>query len=378
MPADPPSTGPPERPPANDAVRTALYLDAVRTEWRALGVCAAAAAFAIVWIARPVGVGILLGAFLAFSLQPFFERVAAWSRRPRLTALGCVVVSTVGLAGVVVGLSSLFIARGAVLASALMALLAPGGAARDLVERLSAQAGPFRIEPEEISARLHAAAAELAARAAGIAATVASTTFGVLLALFFAMMTLSFILLRWTAIAVAAERVLPLPPHYTRALLVELRRIGRATLLGTVITGLAQGVLAALGFWFTGVPEPAFFGAATAVASLVPVVGTLIVWVPVGIVLLVTGHVARGVLALCWGGLVVVGVSDYVIRPRLVEGGSEMPSLLTFTALFGGLELFGLVGLLIGPVIVSLSYAILRIYAREAEERRASLGRLRG
>ncbi len=84
------------------------------------------------------------------------------------------------------------------------------------------------------------------------------------------------------------------------------------------------------------------------------------------------GHAAGGVGVLVWGGLVIVGVSDYVIRPRLVGGEAETPAIVTFAALFGGVEAFGLKGLILGPMLMSLALAVLRIYAREAaEERRA-------
>jgi predicted PurR-regulated permease PerM len=76
------------------------------------------------------------------------------------------------------------------------------------------------------------------------------------------------------------------------------------------------------------------------------------------------------VLELIWSAVVVVGVCDYVIRPRLVGHGGAMPSVLTFAALFGGVEVFGLAGLVVGPLIMSVSFAVLRIYAEDAEERR--------
>jgi predicted PurR-regulated permease PerM len=136
------------------------------------------------------------------------------------------------------------------------------------------------------------------------------------------------------------------------------------------VTGLAQGLLAAVGYAIAGVPEPAFFGAATAVASLIPAVGTLLVWVPTGIFLVATGHAAKGVLELVWGGLVVVGVSDYVIRPALVGRHSAMPALFTFAALFGGVEAFGLIGLILGPLMMALSFSLLRLFAHDAEAQR--------
>ena len=140
--------------------------------------------------------------------------------------------------------------------------------------------------------------------------------------------------------------------------------MGRITLSGTVVTGLVQGALAGLGFWMTGVPRPLFLGIAAAIASLVPAVGTLLVWVPAGLYLLAIGSPGAAAAELAWGALVVVGFSDYVIRPRLV-GDEGMPAILTFLALFGGLEVLGLPGLIAGPVLMALAVAVLRLYARE-------------
>jgi predicted PurR-regulated permease PerM len=326
---------------------------------------------AIAWIMRPVGDGILIGALVAFSLQGFYERLAKRTGRSSLTALGVVIASTTALLAAIGGLSLLFITRGAVIAHSLIVALSPGGALREFAQGLSSRLGPLQFQPDEVTAKLRDAATDLASHAATIAATVATLAIDLLLTMFFAVMTLSFILPRWRSIAVRVEEMLPLQPRYTRLLLEELHSVGRSTLLGTVVTGLAQGAFAALGFWMTGVPEAAFLGAATAVASLIPGVGTLLVWVPAGIFLMVTGHPAMGILELCWGGVVVVGVSDYLIRPRLIGASSSMPALLTFASLFGGVEVFGLAGLLMGPLIMSVSFALLRIFAKDAEERRA-------
>ncbi len=370
MPTEQPERGDDEAPLPEDPIRREAVLDSARAERRALAVCTGLAVATIIYITRPVGVGILLGMLLAFSLQGFYERAVERTRRPATTAAAFVGASAFGLIVVMGGLSSLLVARGLVLAQPLIASLAPGGTLRTFAERMSMRLGPFGFKPDELTAKLRDAAADLAGRAAGAAGDVASTTFDVFITLFFAMMTLSFILVRWKSLVVRAENLLPLRPRYTRALLVELHRAGRATLLGTVITGLAQGGFAAVGYWVTGLPEPAFFGAATAVASLVPVVGTMVIWVPAGVFLVATGHVGAGVVALCWGGIVVVGISDYVIRPRLVGGHGTMPPLATFAALLGGVEVFGIAGLLVGPLLMSISIAILRIFAKDSEERR--------
>jgi len=82
-------------------------------------------------------------------------------------------------------------------------------------------------------------------------------------------------------------------------------------------------------------------------------------------VLIVMGHPGRGIFELIWCAVLVVAVSDYVIRPRLVGRGEHIPTLVTFISLFGGVELFGVIGLIIGPVIAAVAMALLRTYDRE-------------
>ena len=123
----------------------------------------------------------------------------------------------------------------------------------------------------------------------------------------------------------------------------------------------------------TGVPEPFFFGAVTAVVSLIPPVGAMFVWVPAGVLLVLVGHPTRGILELVRGALMISMVPEYIIRPRLVGSGGHLPSLVTFAALLGGVQVFGLKGLIVGPVVMSLAVVVLRMYADEARKRRVDL-----
>jgi predicted PurR-regulated permease PerM len=136
-----------------------------------------------------------------------------------------------------------------------------------------------------------------------------------------------------------------------------------------VVTGVVQGLLAGAGYWLTSVPEPAFFGALTAMASLIPGVGTLLVWVSIGVTQVLSGHVGQGLVELVYSALTVGVACDYLIRPRLVGSEPGVPSIFTFIALFGGVEVFGVIGLILGPVTMTLSLAILRIYEQEVAER---------
>lgn len=339
-------------------------------EARALRIAALLAAAAIVWVAHPVGIGVLLGTLTAFTLRSFYFRLCKRWKRPSVAALFCVAVTTLGFLFGMASFGYLLIGRGIELVRALGTLLQPGGAARTFVEQLNGRLPRLGIHAEMLVSRIGNATAEISVRLAGLASVVAGTTLSGLLALFFLIVTSYYVLQNWNMLIRHAEIMLPLNPRDTRALLEEFRRVGQSVLLGTVLTGIAQGVLAGIGYFITGVPEAAFFGALTAIASFLPMVGTLLIWVPLGIYLLISHHVGWGIAELLYGSVVVVGLSDYVLRPLLVGRHGRGPALLTLIALFGGLEAFGLIGLIFGPVVMSLSLALLRIYEREAAHRR--------
>jgi predicted PurR-regulated permease PerM len=347
--------------------------EVTREEHGALKWAALAAAIAIAWLVMPIGVGILIGMLLAFVMQPLYGRI-----RPRLgdswSAFSVVMGATVGLAGGVFAFGWFFVAKGVSLARELIAILGPGGAGDRLLEWIGARTAHLGVTPDELTRRARALAELAAARTASEAESLVGALASAALGAFFAMLTMHVMLRHWESISLRAQETFPLRPDYTRALLAEFRRVGRTTLMGTIVTGLAQGALASIGYWIAGVPDPLFFGAATAVVSLVPAIGTMLVWVPAGVVLVVMGHPGRGIFELVWGGVFVVALSDYWIRPRLVGGESELPSLVTFAALFGGVEVFGLTGLIVGPVLMSLAVAVLRLYASETRARRRLAG----
>jgi predicted PurR-regulated permease PerM len=333
---------------------------------RALGVLALVALGFLVRLAMPVGIGLFLGALLAFTLEPLYARLRRRNMRAGPAALICALGATLGVAGTALALGTLLVTSGVTLVDTAKVMVAPGGSLRVFVQGTAARLTTFHVNVDEISAKLESEVLSLGTRVAGFAADVAGLTFSVILALFFMTMAAYFVLRRWTELVAKVERVLPLDRRHTHALLDQFRTVGRQVLLGTVVTGLLQGLMAAVGYWVTGVQAPAFFGALTAIASLVPGVGTVLVWASVGAVLLLSGHVGAGLVELTYSALVVGIVADYVIRPRLVGSEKGVPAILMFVALFGGVEVFGIIGLILGPVIATLSLAVLKTYAEEA------------
>ena len=132
----------------------------------------------------------------------------------------------------------------------------------------------------------------------------------------------------------------------------------RGVVFGLVLTAIAQGVLAGLGYWVAGVSSPVLFGALTALLALVPF-GAPVVWGSVGIWLLLTDSFWPGIGVLFWGAL-VVSMIDNVIRPIAISSSTQIPFLAVFIGVLGGLQAFGMVGLFVGPVILSIMLVVWR------------------
>jgi predicted PurR-regulated permease PerM len=161
------------------------------------------------------------------------------------------------------------------------------------------------------------------------------------------------LLLRW----------LPLSEKDKAEVFVELRNVTRAVFFGVVLTALVQGFLGGLGFLLVGLPSPVTFGAAMFVCALLPA-GTVLIWAPAALWLLATGHPAKAVILLVWG-IAVVSSADNFLRPLFIGRGVRMPAVLVFFGTLGGMIAFGLVGLFVGPLVITLFLALLGIARRE-------------
>lgn len=156
----------------------------------------------------------------------------------------------------------------------------------------------------------------------------------------------------------------PLKNEHDRLLITKFVSISRATLKGTLVVGVIQGFLGGLAFWIAGVPSPAIWGLIMVLFSIIPMVGTGIVWLPAGIIMLFLGNIWQGVFILAVG-IGVISVIDNILRPRLVGKDTQMHPLMVFFATLGGISFFGLPGFIIGPIIVSLFIALSEIYSIE-------------
>jgi len=162
----------------------------------------------------------------------------------------------------------------------------------------------------------------------------------------------------------AVDRLLalsPMPVSLNNQIKDEVLSTMRATLTGTVVLALLQGFLGGLGFWIFGVPNSPFWGTLMVFASVVPIVGTATVWVPGGVFLLLTGHTGPAIGMMIWC-LVAAVVCDNFLRPKLIGGLGGLHPLLVFFSVLGGLFLFGVVGLVLGPMVLALLLSLLEVY----------------
>jgi predicted PurR-regulated permease PerM len=154
---------------------------------------------------------------------------------------------------------------------------------------------------------------------------------------------------------------LPLEDREERRLLDKFSSVTRATLKGTAVIGALQGGLAGLAFAVVGIPSAVFWGTIMAVLSVIPGIGTGLVWVPAVVILIAGGSVAKGVGLAIFCGL-AVGSVDNVLRPRMVGKDTQMPDLLILLGTMGGIMMFGVLGLILGPIVAALFVTVWDIY----------------
>ena len=158
------------------------------------------------------------------------------------------------------------------------------------------------------------------------------------------------------------RHALPLSRSQEDILFKEVKDVSKSALLGSLLTALTQGIVGGFGLWLAGFPG-VFWGVVMAFASLIPFVGTALIWVPAALYLAVTGEIEWAGFMLLWGAL-VVGSIDNFLRPLFMQG-SSMSTVVVFFSLIGGLQVFGLMGLIYGPLVFAVALVLFKIYEKE-------------
>jgi predicted PurR-regulated permease PerM len=160
---------------------------------------------------------------------------------------------------------------------------------------------------------------------------------------------------------------LPLTDTDEKRLLGSFVSVTRATIKGVLLIGIIQGTLAGVAFWVVGIDSAVFWGTIMTVLSVIPVVGSSLVWFPAVVILAASGHFVKAIGLWVFCGL-LVGSVDNVLRPRLVGKDTKLHDLFILFGTLGGISLFGVVGFIVGPIIAALFVTVWEIYGETFRE----------
>ena len=343
-----------------------MTTDSTRFQNRFLLVLALGISLLFLAMIRGFLVAILLAAVFSAMCRPLYLRLAESFRgRERAAAVVTLGLVLVVLVGPVLAFMGLVVSQ-AVDISQAAATWVRGN--MELIESLEARLHEIPLLGEFLPdrERIVALAGQLAQSAGGVlvdslrAATLGTTNF--LLQLFLMLYAMFFFLTGGPRILERILYLMPLSSEDEHRLLDRFVSVTRATIKGSLVIGVLQGGLAGLSFAVFGVPGAAFWATVMAVLSIVPAVGSALVWIPAVIWLLATGQIVAGVLVGLWCGL-VVGTIDNFLRPRLVGRDARLPDLLILLSTFGGIYFFGAVGFILGPIVAALFVTVWEIFA---------------
>jgi predicted PurR-regulated permease PerM len=159
----------------------------------------------------------------------------------------------------------------------------------------------------------------------------------------------------------------PLNDKYEKVLVTKFNSITRATIKGTIIIAIIQGLMGGVLFASAGVSSPVLLGILMTISSVIPSVGSGLVWLPVGILMMVSGYFVEGLVILLVGAFLISMIDNFV-RPKLVGKDTQMHPLMILFSTIGGIALFGISGFIVGPIIMSLFVAFWDIYALEFKD----------
>lgn len=157
------------------------------------------------------------------------------------------------------------------------------------------------------------------------------------------------------------KEIIPLPSRERDLLIQRFKDMIYATIYGGILIAMIQGFLGGLSFWALGLPSPIFWGTAMALLSFIPIGGTALIWVPAVILLLIGGAFIKGFILL-GVGVLVISMVDNLLRPFFISTQTNIHPLLLFFSVLGGIQAFGLIGLVAGPLIATLFLTLIEIY----------------
>ena len=322
-------------------------------------------------ILKPFFPALAWAAILATVFYPVYQRAERYIHRRELASVICCVLLTVAIILPVVTLVFLMAGESVKAYRTMEDMIAAGVPAKIAAIHNSSAYKTMVEQLREMGvAEPNIGAAAMRAVRAGSrflvehSASVVSGFMNFIVQLFVMLFGLYYLFLHGPQILHELRNLIPLRPEYEEEIIQKFTGVVHATFTGSLAVALIQGALGGLGFWIFGIGSPLLWGAGMALVSLVPVVGTAMVWGPVVIFYLLTGSILKGLVMLAVFGA-VVGSVDNILKPILIKRGMEIHTLWVFVSVIGGLSVFGFLGVVLGPFLFTILVVLLEIYKVE-------------
>jgi predicted PurR-regulated permease PerM len=322
-------------------------------------------------IFKPFALPMTWAAFLAFLLYPIN---LSWRRRFKRKSIAAAVLTVLAPIVILLPLSALsvkFVSQ----ISVLLKQLQKSATDMDIKSFSDLQQFPWiarvntwlqahaDISAAQVQSWLVSATREVMQRAASWGGSLFLGALGSLLAFAIMLFLLFFFLRDGDAMIARGRRLIPMAEDRKERLFTQLGAVTRAIVFGTTVTAVLQGLMLGVGFAIAGLPSPVVFGVFAGLLSLLPVGGSALVWIPAVIWLFIDKHWGWAIFLLVWGS--ALSSLDNVVRPFLISGRARISALAVFVGVLGGIPAFGAIGVIAGPVMLSLALALVE-FAEES------------
>lgn len=195
----------------------------------------------------------------------------------------------------------------------------------------------------------------------GFSWNLAGNILGGIVKSFFVVFTMYYLFRDGEKIVQRLPAALPVSLHQGEAIIVRTQEVVSASVYGVVTIAALQGVLGGFAFWLLGIPSPVLWAVLMTFVCMIPIAGSFLVWLPLSIYLIVTGHWTKAIMLIVWGALVVSTIDNF-LRPKLIRNQTKLHELFVFFSVLGGISVFGLLGLVLGPVVLAITLGLLQTF----------------
>jgi predicted PurR-regulated permease PerM len=207
----------------------------------------------------------------------------------------------------------------------------------------------------------------------GLSLSLMTNIVGGILKAIFVVFTMYYLFRDGDKIVKALPGALPLSSGQSNAILARISQVVSASVYGVVAIAMLQGLLGGLAFWTLGVPSPILWAVLLAFVCMIPVAGSFFVWLPAAIYLLSMGHWSKALLLVLWGAFVISTVDNF-LRPKLIGNQTKLHELFVFFSVLGGMSVFGLLGIVLGPVVLAITLGLLDSFKHDSRDERLASG----